>query len=289
MAQEPDRDNGVLRRYLLGSVPDGERERLEQALLGDENLYEELLATEDELVDEYVWDRLPESNRAGFLQYLSSLPDYRQKLEFAEAIRSHCLASPTDAPARGEVAQPGRGRALQARVPALALVAATVLAMLGGVWASLTISGLRERVGRTESELARLQDELLRQRAEDPESETSSRPAARSILLTAGTFRSGGARQVVLIPREPELLELRLDLGSADYPTYRAAVHDANALELVSVGRLRARTEADRILVVFNASSDWFTPGDYYISLMGEPGNGVPEAVARYDFRVASE
>ena len=282
MVQEPDGDNGVLRRYLLGSVPDGEREQLEQALLRDENLYEELLATEDELVDEYEADRLPQSERAGFLQYLSALPDYRQKLEFAEAIRSHPLT--TNAPADDEVARPERGGAFQARIPVLALVAASLLVMLGGVWASLTISGLREQVGRTQSELARLQE-----RAEDSKAELTSRPAARSFLLTAGTFRSGSARQVVLIPREPELLELRLDLGSTDYPTYRAAVHDANAVELVSVGQLRARTEADRILVVFNASSDWFTPGDYYISLMGERGNRDLEAVSRYDFRVASE
>jgi hypothetical protein len=282
MVQEPHGDNGVLRRYLLGSVPDGEREELEQALLRDEDLYEELLATEDELVDEYVRDGLPESQRAGFLQYLSALPDYRQKLGFAEALLSHRLAN--DAPAVDEVPRPGGGRAFQARIPVLALVAASLLVMLGGVWVSLTISGLREQVGRTQSELARLQE-----RAEDSKAGPTSRPAARSFLLTAGTFRSGGARQVVLIPGEPELLELRLDLGSADYPTYRAAVHDANAVELVSVGQLRARTEADRLLVVFNASSDWFAPGDYYISLMGERVDGDPETVARYDFRVASE
>ena len=75
----------ALRQYLLGSAPEDERERLEQALLADENLYEELLAIEDELMDQYVWGQLPEPERTSFLQYLNALPDHKERLEFASA------------------------------------------------------------------------------------------------------------------------------------------------------------------------------------------------------------
>lgn len=287
MVREPD-GGSVLRRYLLGLTPDGEKEWLEQALLTDENLYEELLATEDELVDEYVWGRLPESQRDGFLQYLSSLPDYQEKLQFAEAMRSHRRVSPIETPTDDEAAPSEHALSFHTRVPALVLVAATLLVLLGGVWAAITISDLREQIGRTRSELARLrerQDELPRRGTNDAQ----SRPELRSVLLAAGAFRSGGARQVVPIPREPELLELRLDLGSADYLTYQAVVHDANGVALVSVSQLHPSIEPDRILVVFNLSSDWFTPGDYYISLLGELEGGANEPVARYDFRISRE
>ena len=289
MTCEWDDDNGVLRRYLLGSAPASERERLEQALFADEGLYEELLATEDELIDEYLGGRLPESQRASFLQYLSALPDCRQKLAFAEALRSRSLASLTESAPADEITPPEHFRV---RVPAFVLAAAAVfLVLLGGIWSLVTISGLREEVESVQAELRsqERQDDLQGQRARALESGVSSGPVVRSFLLAAGTLRGGGSRQVVPVIREPELLELRLDMGSDDYPTYRAAVHDANARELMSRSQLRARTQEDRILVVFNASSDLFTPGDYYISLSGEGESRELEPVARYDFRVSRE
>ena len=54
----------LIRRYLLGQLGDGVREKLEQDLLTSKDLFEELLVVEDELIDEYLSSRLDEEERA---------------------------------------------------------------------------------------------------------------------------------------------------------------------------------------------------------------------------------
>lgn len=292
MTHERGGQSDALRQYLLGSTPDTERDRLERALLADDALYEELLATEEELIDEYVWGRLSEAERASFREYLSSLPNNGQKLEFAQALRAHLLATTPETKASAQAHRLVNGERSFARVPSLLWAAAILLVLLGGIWSLATISGLREEVGRAEAELARLQEDqvsLQDRTAEGPVSRLSAPTGARSFLLVPGTLRSAGSRQVITIPSEPELLEFRLDLGSNDYDSYRAMVHDANSVELASLSHLRAQAEEERILVVFRVSSDLFVSGDYFVSLVGELTNGEPEPVERYDFRISLE
>ena len=91
------------------------------------------------------------------------------------------------------------------------------------------------------------------------------------------------------MPQEPALVEIRLELGVADYESYRAVFHDAQAAELMSVSQLGARVQENEILVAFSVSSERFTAGDYYISLSGVVERGELEPVARYDFRISRE
>src|SRR3989304_768607 len=139
MMQETESQKTALRRYLLGSAPEDERESVEQALLADENLYEELLVIEDELIDQYVWGQLPEPERTSFLQYLDALPDHKERLEFAQALRAHSLGSRAEASVAtaGSRGTPEEGFGF--RVPALFLAAAVLLIMLGGGWSLATI------------------------------------------------------------------------------------------------------------------------------------------------------
>jgi len=293
MMHETESQKTALRRYLLGSAPEDERESVEQALLADENLYEELLVIEDELIDQYVWGQLPEPGRTSFLQYLDALPDHKERLEFAQALRAHSLGSRAEASVAtaGSRGTPEEGFGF--RVPALFLAAAVLLIMLGGVWSLATISALRNEVRTNQTELERSREGVAESRlSSDPVGRgapgTGSIPS-RSFLLRAGTFRSGGTTQVLPMPQEPALVEIRLDLGVADYESYRAVFHDAQSAELMSVSQLGARVQENEILVAFSVSSERFTTGDYYISLSGVIEGGELEPVARYDFRISRE
>jgi hypothetical protein len=84
-------------------------------------------------------------------------------------------------------------------------------------------------------------------------------------------------------------VELRLELGSADYPIYRVVLHDSQSAEVMTLSQLRARIEENEITVAFSLSSERFTTGDYYISLSGVTETGELEPVARYDFRISNE
>ena len=62
-----------LRRYLLGNLDDAERERVEQDLLTSDESFEELLAVEDEITDDYLAQGLsPDERRRFELYFLKS-------------------------------------------------------------------------------------------------------------------------------------------------------------------------------------------------------------------------
>ena len=292
MTRERNSQNVTLRQYLLGSTPDGERERLEEALLADDGLYEELLATEEELIDEYVWGRLTESERVQFDRYLNTLPDSERRLGFASALRARLLAPRPESEAANRATHfASQDRSFPPRA-FLISAAAILLTILGGIWSLATISRLREDVESAQAEIARLQEQQNTHSVgatTDLVTASAAPAATRSILLAPGLLRSGGSAQVVTIPGEPELLEFQLDLGANSHDNYRAVVYDANSSEVASLDQLRARETVDRILVVFRASTDWFSPGDYYVTLMGDVEHGAPAPVARYNFRVSKE
>jgi hypothetical protein len=84
-----------LRAFLLGTLAETDVERVEYSLLSDDGLYELLLATEEELIDEYVSGALSQSEASGFLGYLNKLPGGRTRIDFARDFRESLGASET--------------------------------------------------------------------------------------------------------------------------------------------------------------------------------------------------
>jgi hypothetical protein len=76
-----------LRAFLLGALSNDESERIEQSLLSDDDLYELLLAVEEELIDEYLEGTLSRSQARSFRHYLERLPDGRKRIDFARDLR----------------------------------------------------------------------------------------------------------------------------------------------------------------------------------------------------------
>ena len=121
----------TLREYLIGSLDEAERERLEESLLSSDDLYDELLIAEDELVDDYVQDRLKPDEVEKLRAYLDRLPEGRKKVAFARALRLRAEAG----------GAPNRKKA--SRI--FATAAAIMIAILAGFWANENLRREPER------------------------------------------------------------------------------------------------------------------------------------------------
>lgn len=82
-----------LRQYLLGDLTEEARRRVEQRLLTEPDFLEELLAGEEELVDEYVGDELSGDERLKFEQHFLCTTERRQQLSFARALSRYVSES----------------------------------------------------------------------------------------------------------------------------------------------------------------------------------------------------
>ena len=241
-----------LRAFLLGTLAETDVERVEYSLLSDGGLYELLLATEEELIDEYLSGALSQSEASSFLGYLNKLPGGRTRIDFARDFRESLGASETFTAAwrsRWEGAARGFSQLLRGQRPAWA--AAFLLSALAfAIYASMAY---RE-------------------------------PAP--LVLTAGLTRSEGEIPTATLSASTPAFRVMLDLGVQSHDRYRATLYDADSRAILSSEGLTASVTERRILVAFLIPVAGLEPGDYSISLEGEAASTGYEPLEKYVFRL---
>ena len=97
-----------IRKYLLGEADEAEREAIESMIFTNDELFEELLVVEDEVIDEYLNDKLSPEVRSRFENRFLAAPERLEQLQFARVfdryVSSQTAAStPTPTPSHGWV------------------------------------------------------------------------------------------------------------------------------------------------------------------------------------------
>jgi len=271
-------EDGILRRYLLGESPEAEQEAVEAAYLREPELFAQLQALEDELLDELVAGRLGPAQARVLERRLALHPDGPQRLRLARL-----LAARRARPAF--------------RTPTWILAAALLLcAGLAAVLALRTRTLERElretRAERLESQALgqALQEDLQRERRA-PEAlvehaETRGPGAVLRLALAAGLTRGAHGAAELRLPPETGALQLWLALDDEPRPAYVAALQTPEGRTLWRQTGLLARRVQGRESVVFQVPAERLAPGDYVVLLQGSSAGGAPEAVGEYVFRV---
>jgi hypothetical protein len=149
---------------------------------------------------------------------------------------------------------------------------------------------LRTRVEELSAQARLLQSEV--RAARQPRAAVASPPAAAAsaqtrtiptFALATGVLRGEGSLTRIAVPAGSEFVRLRLAAPAIEYPLYRAALEDADGIELWAQSRLEARADATLTVVL---PADLLAPGDYQLRLAGSDGRSAPEAVGTYSFRV---
>ncbi|HEX6160512.1 MAG TPA: hypothetical protein VF111_10130 [Thermoanaerobaculia bacterium] len=76
-------DADLLRRFLLGDLPEGEHARLQEAFFNDPTLHARVAAAEDDLFDAYARGDLSDAERTCFEQRFGA---QQQRVRFAEQL-----------------------------------------------------------------------------------------------------------------------------------------------------------------------------------------------------------
>ena len=84
-----EREDQLLRDYLLGTLEQSEQQALEARLMTDDDLFGLISIVEDELIDAYLGNKLSERERAGFESHFLSTPERQRKLSFAETLKTY--------------------------------------------------------------------------------------------------------------------------------------------------------------------------------------------------------
>jgi hypothetical protein len=272
--------------YLLGRTPEDQREKLEEQLFSDDQLFEEVLAAEDDLILRYFKGELSRQDRRQFEQEYLRASAQRARVEFMRdlllvngQVRDYA-SKPSWSLVRG---QRWPFLALQSGLVALALIAVTV-----AVWLGSDVARLRAAVERAEKsgdaltrEVAQLRSERndWQQQQTFPHTGAVSKPGPElSLVLTPGVTR-GGSGTRLLIPAGVESVRIHLSAPEHEsYSTYRITIRTPEGTQAWGAGM--------KTLQAIVVPATLLSPGDYVLTVEGGHTPGNFETIEDYAFRV---
>jgi hypothetical protein len=313
-----EEQEALMVRYLLGQSPEEERAKVEERYFSDREYFDQLLALEDSLIDDFVTDRMPAERRSAFKESMSNRDD---EIQFSQALY-HAVAKKKP---HHRMSEQNRSlAAINQRVLApkrpllwiLSFAAIILLALtLGLLFSTITLhtklskaeaefEALRREKEAAEQELnhARSQSEFSEKELETerskrieadnlvrkqgrPESSNQPKDYVRIVLASALRFRSATS----------EIPEARLSdnirwvqfviplKASGDYESYRIRIKAGGDEVVFESGSLKPTARRG---LVFTVRAAGLPENDYRLTLIGErPGSPLVE-LRLYAFRI---
>jgi len=287
-----------LTRYLLGEVSQQERDEIEDGYSRDDDLFEDLIAAENDLIDDYVHDKLSETEKGQFERHFLSNPERREQVRFA---RSLMLAG-GDPTRTAEDAKPLVRSRPASWTPALRwAVAAGLLVTLAGLsWLAMANRRLHDQLEavRAGQAAAQRQAQELRQQVTDLQQaiaqarnqQTGLPPGSTrlSLMLVPGLARGNG-RQVTL-PLSPGISQVQFILkheGDEAATSYDVVLETADGRRIWQKENLTgspAGKEGNIVTVEIPATI--LKRDDYVLRLLQPVSGAKPGELSVYSFRV---
>ena len=312
------RQTEIVKRYVLGVLPEEERDRFEQQYFSDNSLFEEVELAEDELVDRYVRDDLPKDDRRLFEQALTSSSRLSERVEFARLLSTKTTSQPQ--PQVMPVSAPGFWQRLfspQQQAFRFASAFAVLLLLVGGVIIFMAWLNLRRQSAVLEARNSELRQQTeaatrefaqqraaneqragdLQRQAADVEARNKSleeqlAAAERPLNLVAQlTMQSGGTRGGGEVPHftlNPNYtsINLRVPLINSDYPHYQAVVVTPDQKPISKPRTLTPKSTASGKYLTVSLPLKGIKPGDYFVRVEGVDESGNTQPGESYQFRL---
>ncbi len=306
-----------LRAYLLGELPEADRDALEMDIFTDKEAFYRLSEIEDRLIDDYARNRLSGEEKLKFEQVYLANPARRQRVEFALTMTreldrqtevSHLVANIE----YRAVSRSWWYEFLESlREPKLAWAVATAsLALLvaGGAWLVAERARLQSQLDQ-----ARLENETAAQRQRELESQlaavvdlrgsqlasASPTPTSRekppnaassvfAFTLNVFSLRSeteASANRITL-PAGTTSLRLQLPLTKNDFPHYQISLRDGGNREIFRARKLKASVSTNEVVIFISIPARQLPKGDYLLTLEGISGSGEIEPIGKKQFSI---
>ncbi len=294
-------DATTMTRYLLGQLPEAERDACELAWFTDKAQYVQLCEAENALIDDYVRGGLRGAERALFEQHFLTIPARRERVMTARA-----LVQVIDQPVVSAESWRRRwwaGWRMPQLIPALAMA---VLLLAGGLWMYGRQRGLQLQLAETaatateqqrhaeelEQSLAteraanaRLTEELTRRNNAPAPQPTTTATAPKTLLFTlsAGVLRSDGdALPTLKLARGIVRVQLHVKLPMHEYKQFAATLRTAEGRDVQ-----RWTVKAAHTQLTLSLAAQQLKAGDYVLMIQGIKAIGEREEFRRVPFNVS--
>ena len=297
-----EHDGTELRRYVLGALTEDERAGIERDYFERADVLDHVCAAEDDLIDDYLSDRLASDERQRFEQYYLATPRHRTRVAVARALRSASAPS-TAAPSERDECVVSWWVMIRAWPPLgqAALVAALVALVAGGAWVlgtrseSTTISVKTSPPSVSPTTPPQPQRSDQREPAapsqRDAPAPAPSIPVVLAFSLSPIHVRGADqpARLTIATGTDVVRLHLQGEAGDRRLERGRAIVRTVAGQEVWRGRATEVAGPQSSALAHIDVPAARLRPDDYIVELL-DVNAGVREAERyRYFFRVRSE
>lgn len=279
-----------LSRYLLGQVSPEERDQVEDRYLADDDLFEELVAAENDLIDAYIKGKLSVADQKLFESYFLNNAERQERVDFAKALANY------DAELK-PISNSGpenlrlKDSARMAPASMRFAIAAMLLAVFGGMlWLAFDDFRLRREFAESQHQQELLNEQVARLTAGSQQHELAqldSPGSARLSLVLAPVSRGGGQQNTVVVFPGLSTVAFRLNRDRENYLTYGVVLETVEGARIAQkkdlIGRL---AQNDKKVITAEFESKSLARGDYVLKLTGTTANGKTEVLDAYSFRV---
>ena len=292
----------LLVRYILGQVSREERVGLEERYFTDSDLFEELVATENDLIDAYARGQLSGVERFQFEGRFLATPELRERVRAARSLAGYSSELPSSKSPRLGKLMAGEN----AMSPGLrfAFPTAIIVVLIWVSWMTISDLRLRRQIDQTNAERAALQQQ--QQQAQRQIADLSARiqqlqetnqtqeiaqlgPAGQPIIwltLAPGLQRSPGKVSVLPISSDLSDVLLLLLTRPGPYSSYSISLETPEGKQVLKRDSLKALPTADGKVIRLFLPPRALGRGDYIVRLFGRSPNAATEEIAAYSLRV---
>ena len=269
------------RRYLLGEMSDEECAVIEQEYFLREEAVDRMAAAEDDLVEDYISNRLDSDARERFERVYLSVPEHRLRVD---TTRRLLATSSRDSSGRSAALTP---TAYKVGVRSLALAAGLVLAAAAAVWMFTRSPGERVAGNQPAAALPRPDPSPVTS-APAPPTPAPALPRVFAVSISPMTVRSGAESPEVVIPAATDVLALHLE-GQAAVPPparLRSTVRTVGGDEIWQGAAGSDGGLPPGVLARVDVPAGSLRVDDYVVTLWGVENSGTERELARYILRV---
>ena len=310
--------------YLLGELPEAEQVEVEDRAFADQKVLQEILAVEQDLVDDYVSGDIPADKLRKFETHFLASAERREKVAFARALATVVNETPAPRETRAVMtAAPSWWEGLTAfftrPLTAYSFAAAALVLFAVGSWLVFDRIRLSSELAQLrtnqDSQLAQRQqlekdlanerrrnEELLASRGTPspqtpaPEAVPTPTPAetpapiVATLMLLPGMSRGGTSVPSVTLARDASLLRLQIGIDPQEsYQRYRVELRNEKGQQVLAQGNLAAHAGRNGRNITFSVPVKVVNTGRYEVALKGVAQDGGSEDVGFYYFDVVKK
>jgi hypothetical protein len=272
---------------LLGDTTDEERTALEREYFHSEDAVDRIEEVEDDLIVEYLTNRLTLEERRLFESEYLSAPRHRRRLETVRQLLAAASRAETERTEK-EIARSPLGRAAwNVRLQWLGLAAALILVVAGAVWVFAPSRGQQEGAREIRpADVSPPEPSAPGVPIRPPASDPGPRVFAASIPPVS--VRGGVETPSVIVPAGTDIVRLDLE-GEPDGRTLaggRASIRTVAGDEIWDGPAVVEGSLSPGVIARVDVLAARLPADDYVLTLFGTDGPGVEHEWSRYFLRV---